>query len=49
MHVVLVAMLRVELSGNAGLAEHGLRALGNLAMTDDSRKLLGVGGACEGE
>ena len=49
MHEVLMAMLRVELSGNAGLVEHGLRALGNLAMRDDSRRLLGVTGACEGE
>ena len=49
MYAVLVEMLRVRLSVNAGLVEHSLRALGNLAMRDDSRRLLGVTGACEGE
>ena len=47
--VVVVAALQGLSTDSAGVAEHGLRALGNLAVRVENGKLLGTAGACEGE
>ena len=50
MVAVVVAMLQGPLSDKAGAVEQGLRAIGNLAdSNDDNRKLLGAAGACDGK
>ena len=47
---VVMDVLRGPLSGNAGVAEAGLRAVANLAANNvDIKRLLGFLGACEGE
>ena len=47
--VVVVAVLRGPLSARRRMREQGLRAIGNLAIRLDNRRLLGVAGACEGK
>ena len=49
MAAVVVALLRGPLSGAEIIVELGLRAVGNLAVSDDSSRLLGAAGACDGE
>ena len=49
MFSVVVAVLRGPLSDIAGVAEQGLRAVGNLAIRDHNNRLLGDAGACKGE
>ena len=49
MAAVVVAALRGPLSDNLGVAEQGLRAIRYLALGDNSIKLMGAAGACEGE
>ena len=47
---VVVAVLRGPLSGEAGVTEQGLRAVGSLAANNDGNKtLLGTAGACQGK
>ena len=47
---VVALLLRRPFSRSVGVAEYGLRAIGNLAVRDDNnRRLLGAAGACEGE
>ena len=46
---MVLDLLRGPLSGNTGVAEAGLRALHNLAVKDDDKRLLVAAGACEGE
>ena len=48
MFAVVVAVLQGQLSGNAGVAEQGLCAIQNLAVSDDNSRLLGAAGCCEG-
>ena len=50
MVAVVVAVLQGPLSGNAGVAEHGLRAIANLAEgSKDNKQLFGAAGGCKGE
>ena len=49
MVTVIVAILRGPLSGSASVVEQGLRAIQNLAINDENRRLLGAAGACKGE
>ena len=50
MVAVVVAVLQGPLSGDAGVAEHGLRAIANLAEgSKDNKQLFGAAGGCEGE
>ena len=47
---VVVAVLRGPLSGIAGVAEHGLGAIRNLALNSyDNIRLLGAADACKGK
>ena len=49
MVAVVVAALRGPLSDNFGVAEQGLKVIRYLAFGDNSIKLMGAAGACEGE
>ena len=46
---VVVEILDGPLSETASVAEQGLLAIRNLAVRDESSRLLGIAGACEGE
>ena len=45
---VVVAVLRAVGSQSVGVAEHGCRAIINLAVDATNRTALGAAGACEG-
>ena len=50
MSTVVVEILRGPLTGNAGVVEQGLRAIGNMADRNDMRDLLGTTtNACDGK
>ena len=46
---VVVKLLRGPLFRQVVVATAGLQAIGNLAVRDDNKKLLGAAGACDGE
>ena len=49
MVTAVVAALQGSFSGELGVAEQGLWAIRNLAMSEDNMRLLVAAGACEGE
>ena len=46
---MVVKLLRGPLFRQVVVATAGLQAIGNLAVRDDNKKLLGAAGACDGQ